>query len=232
FDNHFVLPNLGPIGSNGLANARDFQTPIAWFEKLETNFKIILKFHGNLYESEQDHSCFNVVAWHGNYVPYKYNLKNFMAINTVSFDHADPSIFTVLTCPSMKPGTAIADFVIFPPRWNVAEHTFRPPCYHRNCMSEFVGNILDTSNEKQKVQAGGCSLHNLMAPHGPNKGVFESGVDDELKPSRIPDGNISFMFESSLGLSLTDWAWNSEKKENDYHKSWLLLEDNYSKIKN
>ncbi|CAN8017787.1 unnamed protein product, partial [Ixodes persulcatus] len=129
-------------GANGLANPRDFKTPTAWFEDREvSNFAIVNKYQGFFFKATQDHSPFDVVAWHGNYAPYKYDLDNFMTINTVSFDHCDPSIFTVLTCPSMKPGTAIADFVIFPPRWAVAERTFRPPYYHRNCMSEFMGLI-------------------------------------------------------------------------------------------
>ncbi|XP_033229389.1 homogentisate 1,2-dioxygenase isoform X2 [Belonocnema kinseyi] len=132
FDNHFQLPNLGPIGANGLANPRDFETPSAWFEDRDANYKMVCKFHGKMFIANQNHSPFDVVAWHGNYVPYKYNLDRFMVINSVSFDHCDPSIFTVLTCPSTKPGTAIADFVIFPPRWSVQEHTFRPPYYHRN----------------------------------------------------------------------------------------------------
>uniref|UniRef100_A0A023GBH8 Homogentisate 1,2-dioxygenase n=1 Tax=Amblyomma triste TaxID=251400 RepID=A0A023GBH8_AMBTT len=142
FDNHFVLPNLGPIGANGLANPRDFKTPTAWFEDRDVSgFAVISKYQGFLFQASQNHSPFDVVAWHGNYVPYKYDLAKFNTVNTVSFDHIDPSIFTVLTCPSTKPGTAIADFVIFPPRWSVAENTFRPPYYHRNCMSEFMGLI-------------------------------------------------------------------------------------------
>jgi homogentisate 1,2-dioxygenase len=142
FDNHFILPTLGPIGANGLANPRDFQTPVAWFDDRNVDsFTVVSKFQGQLFEAKQEFTCFNVVAWHGNYTPYKYDLDRFMVINSVAFDHADPSIFTVLTCPSGKPGTAIADFVIFPPRWSVSEHTFRPPYYHRNCMSEFMGLI-------------------------------------------------------------------------------------------
>jgi len=130
FNGHFQLPNLGPIGANGLANPRDFLCPVAWFEDREVEYTVINKFQGCLFAAKQDHSPFDVVAWHGNYYPYKYDLSKFMVINAVAFDHADPSIFTVLTCPSSKPGVAIADFVIFPPRWCVQEHTFRPPWYH------------------------------------------------------------------------------------------------------
>uniref|UniRef100_W8BR68 Homogentisate 1,2-dioxygenase n=1 Tax=Ceratitis capitata TaxID=7213 RepID=W8BR68_CERCA len=134
YNNHFQLPDLGPIGANGLANPRDFKTPVAWFEDNEKEFQIISKYQGQLFTATQSHSPFDVVAWHGNYVPYKYDLSNFMVINSVSFDHCDPSIFTVLTCPSLRAGTAVADFVIFPPRWAVQEHTFRPPYYHRKIL--------------------------------------------------------------------------------------------------
>ncbi|KAI4797530.1 hypothetical protein KUCAC02_025017 [Chaenocephalus aceratus] len=140
---HYELPDLGPIGANGLANPRDFLCPVAWYEDREVarGYTVINKYQGKLFACQQDFSPFNVVAWHGNYTPYKYNLKNFMVINAVAFDHADPSIFTVLTAKSTRPGVAIADFVIFPPRWGVADNTFRPPYYHRNCMSEFMGLI-------------------------------------------------------------------------------------------
>ncbi|GFQ72832.1 homogentisate 1,2-dioxygenase [Trichonephila clavata] len=149
FDAHFNLPYLGPIGANGLANPRDFLTPVALYEDREVEtYTIVKKFQGKLFAAHQGHSPFDVVAWHGNYVPYKYNLSNFMAINTVSFDHPDPSIFTVLTCPSTRPGIAIADFVIFPPRWGVAEGTFRPPYFHRNCMSEFMGSFLELMKQR------------------------------------------------------------------------------------
>jgi homogentisate 1,2-dioxygenase len=163
YDNHFRIPDLGPIGANGLANPRDFKTPVAWFEDRDCDFKVISKFQGALFSASQNHSPFNVVAWHGNYAPYKYDLKNFNVINSVSFDHLDPSIFTVLTCPSTKPGTAIADFVIFPPRWSVQEHTFRPPYYHRNCMSEFMGLILGRYEAKEGgFLPGGATLVGIL----------------------------------------------------------------------
>ncbi|KAJ8970989.1 hypothetical protein NQ314_000944 [Rhamnusium bicolor] len=149
FGQHFALPDLGPIGANGLANARDFLTPVACYEDLEEQYEIISKYQGKLFICNQDHSPFDVVAWHGNYVPYKYDLSRFMVINSVLFDHCDPSIFTVLTCQSEKKGTAIADFVIFPPRWSVQEHTFKPPYYHRNCMSEFMGLIFGEYEAKR-----------------------------------------------------------------------------------
>ncbi|KAK9708506.1 hypothetical protein K7432_009588 [Basidiobolus ranarum] len=151
FGSHFELPDLGPIGANGLANPRDFQTPVAAYEESQGDWSMISKFDGELFVAEMDHCPYNVVAWHGNYAPYKYNLAHFNAMNTVTFDHPDPSIFTVLTCKSAYPGVAIADFVIFPPRWACGEHTFRPPYFHRNCMSEFMGLITG----EYEAKAGG-----------------------------------------------------------------------------
>lgn len=229
YDNHFQLPNLGPIGANGLANPRDFLTPTACYEdRRNLDFKIISKFQGHLFEATQDHSCFDVVAWHGNYSPFKYDLNNFMTINTVSFDHADPSIFTVLTCPSSKPGTAIADFVIFPPRWAVAENTFRPPYYHRNCMSEFMGLIKGSYEAKEGgFLPGGASLHSMMTPHGPDYECFIGASKAELKPVKIAVGTMAFMFESSLSLAVTKWAHTTcDKLDENYYKCWQDLKNN------
>ncbi|XP_068222933.1 homogentisate 1,2-dioxygenase [Palaemon carinicauda] len=231
YDNHFVLPNLGPIGANGLANPRDFLTPVAWFEDREVkDYKVISKYQGHLFEALQNHSPFDVVAWHGNYAPYKYNLKNFMVINATSFDHADPSIFTVLTCPSTKPGTAIADFVIFPPRWAVQDHTFRPPYYHRNCMSEFMGLIFGNYEAKEEgFRPGGASLHSMMTPHGPDVQCFEGASNAKLTPVRVADGTQSFMFETSLGLALTEWAENTcQKIDPNYYKCWQGLKKHFN----
>ncbi|XP_066584363.1 homogentisate 1,2-dioxygenase isoform X2 [Prorops nasuta] len=225
FDNHFQLPDLGPIGANGLANPRDFQTPVAWYEERETEFKIINKFHGKLFVATQNHSPFDVVAWHGNYVPFKYDLDRFMVINSVSFDHCDPSIFTVLTCPTNKAGTAAADFVIFPPRWSVQEHTFRPPYYHRNCMSEFMGLIKGRYEAKEEgFQAGGASLHSIMTPHGPDSKCFELASTAKLQAERIADGTQAFMFETSYSMAVTEWAeTTSLKLDKDYYRCWENL---------
>jgi homogentisate 1,2-dioxygenase len=165
----FRLPDLGPIGANGLANARDFQVPVAAFEDSEGDHRVVAKFSGRLWEAQYNHSPLNVVAWHGNYVPYKYDLYKFQCINTVSFDHPDPSIYTVLTAPSEIHGTANCDFVIFPPRWTVAEHTFRPPWFHRNFMNEFMGLVHGEYDAKAEgFVPGGASLHNCMSGHGPD----------------------------------------------------------------
>ena len=164
------LPELGPIGSNGLANPRDFETPKAWFEDSDEPTEIIQKFQGKLWTTTIDHSPLDVVAWHGNLAPYRYDLTRFNTINTVSYDHPDPSIFTVLTSPSDHAGTANVDFVIFPPRWMVAEHSFRPPWFHRNVMSEFMGLIEGAYDAKAGgFVPGGASLHNCMSGHGPDR---------------------------------------------------------------
>ncbi|XP_032518636.2 homogentisate 1,2-dioxygenase [Danaus plexippus] len=226
FDGHFKLPDLGPIGANGLANPRDFLTPVAYYEDKEVpDFKIINKYQGALFEAVQGHSPFDVVAWHGNYVPYKYDLSKFMVINSVSFDHCDPSIFTVLTCPSTKPGVAIADFVIFPPRWSVQENTFRPPYYHRNCMSEFMGLILGSYEAKEGgFLPGGASLHSMMTPHGPDAQCFEGASKEKLVPQKIAVGTQAFMFESSLSMAITKWGFETCKKlDGNYYQCWHNL---------
>lgn len=233
FGSHFMLPQLGPIGANGLANPRDFLTPTACYEDLEVPFAVIAKYQGNLFAAQQKHSPFDVVAWQGNYAPYKYNLDLFMTINTVSYDHCDPSIFTVLTCPSSKLGTAIADFVIFPQRWSVAENTFRPPYFHRNCMSEFMGLIKGGYEAKNGgFQPGGASLHSIMSPHGPDVSCFNAATTAELKPVKIGEGDMAFMFESCLGLCLTEWA---EKTccvlDKEYYKCWQDLKKNFDLMK-
>jgi len=230
YDNHFVLPGLGPIGANGLANPRDFLTPVAWFEDRSAEFTVVNKYQGCLFSAAMDHSPFNVVAWHGNYAPYKYNLANFCVINSVSYDHCDPSIFTVLTCPSSKPGTAIADFVIFPPRWSVAEDTFRPPYYHRNCMSEFMGLILGKYEAKEEgFCPGGATLHSMMTPHGPDAQCFEDWSARELGPVKVAEGTQAFMFETSLQLAVTKWGeLTCNKLDQEYFRCWQQLKNNFS----
>lgn len=229
FNGHFELPSLGPIGANGLAYPRDFETPTAWFEDREVaGYTVINKYHGHLFSAKQNHSPFDVVAWHGNYAPYRYNLSKFMTINCVSFDHADPSIFTVLTCQSYSAGTAIADFVIFPPRWSVQEHTFRPPYYHRNCMSEFMGLIYGSYEAKEEgFQPGGASLHSMMTPHGPDADCFEKASTADLKPQKIAVGTMAFMFESSLSMAVTDWG-NNTQVDPRYYQCWLPLKKHFN----
>eukprot|EP00898_Chlorokybus_atmophyticus_P004118 jgi/Chlat1/4707/Chrsp30S04759 len=231
FGGHFTLPDLGPIGANGLANPRDFQTPIAWYEdRVCESFFVVHKFEGRLFEATQTFSPFNVVAWHGNYAPYKYDTRLFCAVNTVSFDHPDPSIFTVLTCPSPVPGMAIADFVIFPPRWTVAEHTFRPPYYHRNCSSEFMGLIRGVYEAKAEgFLPGGASLHCNMTPHGPDTETFERAVsEDEHQPRHLPPDTLAFMFETNFTPRVTEFALTSPHLDKDYYKCWLGLRSHFN----
>ena len=214
------LPELGPIGANGLANPRDFMAPVAAFEDRTGTFELVFKFQGNLWSTELDRSPLDVVAWHGDYAPYKYDLANFMVINTVSFDHADPSIFTVLTSPSGQPGTANVDFVIFPPRWMVAEHTFRPPWFHRNYMSEFMGLITGAYDAKAEgFLPGGASLHNCMAGHGPDAETFAAASEAELVAQKITD-TMAFMFETKFAVRPTKYALESPQLQADYYKCW------------
>ena len=217
----FRIPDLGPIGSNGLANPRDFQTPPAWFEDRDEPCEIVQKFQGKLWTTTLDHSPLDVVAWHGNLVPCKYDLRRFNTINTVSYDHPDPSIFTVLTSPTCTPGTANCDFVIFPPRWMVAEETFRPPWFHRNIMSEFMGLIEGTYDAKEGggFAPGSASLHNCMAGHGPDQSSHEAAVAAELVPRRI-DGTMAFMFESRFLIRPTRFATETTLAQLDYDHCW------------
>ena len=216
----FRLPDLGPIGANGLANPRDFETPVAWFEDVDASCEVVQKFQGRLWTTTLDHSPFDVVAWHGNLAPCRYDLTRFMAINTVSFDHPDPSIFTVLTSPSDTPGTANCDFVIFPPRWLVAEDSFRPPWFHRNVMSEFMGLITGAYDAKEGGFApGGASLHNQMNGHGPDQASYDKAVAADLKPVKI-DNTMAFMFETRHVIRPTRWAAETPTMQLDYDEVW------------
>jgi homogentisate 1,2-dioxygenase len=220
-ENHgvpFRLPDLGPIGSNGLANARDFETPKAWFEDRDEKTEVVQKFLGSLWTTTLDHSPLDVVAWHGNYAPWRYDLARFNTMGTVSFDHPDPSIFTVLTSPSDVPGRANADFVIFPPRWMVAEETFRPPWFHRNVMSEAMGLISGAYDAKSEGFApGGLSLHNLMSGHGPDVDSWRKASGADLKPTKI-EGTMAFMVETCWPYRPTQWAL--ERAQHDYDMAW------------
>lgn len=216
----FRLPELGPIGSNGLANSRDFEAPVAAFEDAERPFEIVQKFQGRLWTTTIDHSPFDVVAWHGDLVPLRYDLRRFNTIGTVSYDHPDPSIFTVLTSPSDTPGTANIDFVIFPPRWMVAEDTFRPPWFHRNIMSEFMGLIEGEYDAKAGGFApGGASLHNCMSSHGPDRESYDRAVAAELAPHKITN-TMAFMFESRHCIVPTRWAMETPLLQDDYDACW------------
>ncbi|MGE0358063.1 MAG: homogentisate 1,2-dioxygenase [Burkholderiales bacterium] len=214
------LPELGPIGANGLANPRDFLAPVAAFEDTDEPTQVVVKSGGKLWAAQFAHSPLDVVAWHGNTYPYKYDLARFNAINTVSFDHPDPSIFTVLTSPSDTPGTANVDFVVFPPRWMVAEHTFRPPWFHRNVMSEFMGLVRGEYDAKRGgFVPGGASLHNAMSAHGPDRASWEAAVGASQEPAWL-GGTLAFMFESRHAFEPTDYALATPALEPDYDAVW------------
>jgi len=214
----FRLPDLGPIGSNGLANSRDFETPVAAFEDIDGPCEVIQKYLGTLWTTTLDHSPLDVVAWHGNLAPCRYELARFNTIGTVSFDHPDPSIFTVLTSPSETPGRANADFVIFPPRWMVGEDTFRPPWFHRNVMSEAMGLIYGEYDAKADgFRPGGLSLHNLMSGHGPDVDSWRNASEAELKPMKI-EGTMAFMVESCWPYRPTQFAL--DRAQPDYDQAW------------
>jgi homogentisate 1,2-dioxygenase len=214
------LPDLGPIGSNGLANPRDFLVPTACFEERDAPLLLVQKFLGQLWATTLEHSPFDVVGWHGNNVPYKYDLRRFNTLGTVSFDHPDPSIFTVLTSPGAVHGQANVDFVIFPPRWMVAENTFRPPWFHRNLMNEFMGLIDGAYDAKSDgFMPGGASLHNCMSSHGPDNATTEKAVAAQLQPHKI-DNTMAFMFETGKVLRPSLHALGCPQLQSDYDACW------------
>ncbi|MEV8423104.1 homogentisate 1,2-dioxygenase [Streptomyces niveus] len=223
----FVLPDLGPIGANGLANARDFRAPVAAYEDIERPTEVVNKFCGNLWTATYDHSPLDVVAWHGNHLPYVYDLRRFNVIGTISYDHPDPSIFTVLTSPSDTPGLAGVDFVVFAPRWLVGENTFRPPYFHRNVMSEYMGLIEGAYDAKAEgFVPGGGSLHNMMSAHGPDRETFDRASAAELKPQRIDDG-LAFMFETRWPVTATAQAATAGHLQTGYDDVWQGLERHF-----
>ena len=227
FGPNFTLPERGPIGANGLANERDFLYPHAAFEERHHSVQVVNKFGGNLWAADYDHSPLDVVAWHGNYVPYKYDTAHYMVIGTISYDHPDPSIFTVLTSPTDTPGLANCDFVIFPPRWLVGEDTFRPPWYHRNIMSEYMGLVTGVYDAKAEgFVPGGGSLHNTFASHGPDADTYARASTAELKPQKL-DGTLAFMFESRWTILPTKQAMEARWRQPNYDAVWSGLTRNF-----
>jgi len=223
----FTLPDRGPIGANCLANPRDFLTPVAAYEDIEAPHTLFVKWGGELFKTALPHSPLDVVAWHGNYYPYKYDLRRFSPVGAIAFDHPDPSIFTVLTSPSETAGTANIDFVIFPERWMVAENTFRPPWYHRNIMSEFMGLIYGVYDAKPEgFVPGGMSLHNQMLPHGPDSDAFARASNTELKPVKLAN-TLAFMFETRFRQRVTQYAAALDTLQADYIDCWAGLKKNF-----
>lgn len=228
FGAHLRLPDLGPIGSNGLANPRDFLAPTAAFEDVDGDFELVAKFQSHLWRADIGHSPIDVVGWHGNYTPYKYDLRRFNAIGSISFDHPDPSIFLVLTSPSDTPGVGNMDFVIFPPRWLVAQDTFRPPWFHRNIASEFMGLIHGVYDAKAEGFApGGCSLHNAMTGHGPDAATFEKASNVDLSKPDVITGTMAFMFEARSVIRPTQQAVDAAHRQRDYQACWAGLQKNF-----
>ncbi|WP_435611963.1 homogentisate 1,2-dioxygenase [Streptomyces sp. bgisy159] len=227
----FRLPDLGPIGANGLANPRDFRAPVAVFEDVEGPVEVVSKYCGNLWRAEYDHSPLDVVAWHGNLVPYVYDLRRFNVIGSISYDHPDPSIFTVLTSPSDTPGLAGVDFVVFAPRWLVGEDTFRPPYFHRNVMSEYMGLIEGAYDAKAEgFVPGGGSLHNMMSAHGPDRETFDRASAAELRPQKVDDG-LAFMFETRWPITLTEQAAAADHLQQGYDDVWRGLERHFRPLR-
>jgi len=224
----FRLPDLGPIGANGLACERDFLTPAAWYEDLDSDYQLVAKFAGQLWSAHMNHSPFDVVAWRGNSAPYKYDLRRFNTIGSVSYDHPDPSIFLVLQSVTNTPGVDDIDFVIFPPRWLAMENTFRPPWFHRNVASEFMGLIHGVYDAKAEGFApGGASLHNCMSGHGPDAGTFERARQaDTTRPEKV-DGTMAFMFETRRIIRPTRYALESGLLQKDYASCWQGLEKRF-----
>jgi homogentisate 1,2-dioxygenase len=224
YGTYLELPERGPIGANGLANPRDFLTPVAAYEDTEASGRLVVKFDGRLFDVELDYSPLDVVGWHGNHVPYKYDLRNFNVMGSISFDHPDPSIFTVLTSPSPDEGVANIDFVVFADRWLVGEHTFRPPYYHRNIMSEFMGILYGVYDAKEEgFLPGGMSLHNMYFPHGPDHDAWLKATTADLEPEKLAD-TMSFMFETRYPLIPTAYAGSIPALQDDYPSVWHSLE--------
>lgn len=223
------LPDLGPIGSNGLANPRDFLTPVAAYEDVEGKFELVAKFQGNLWRAAIDHSPLDVVGWHGNYAPYKYDLRRFNTIGSISFDHPDPSIFLVLHSASDTEGVSNMDFVIFPPRWLVAQHTFRPPWFHRNIASEFMGLITGEYDAKAEgFSPGGASLHNSMTGHGPDAATYEKASTRDLSQADVITGTMAFMFETRRVILPTRQALESPELQGNYLECWQGIHKHFS----
>ncbi len=225
FGEAFRLPELGPIGSNGLAMERDFKTPAAWYENEEQSYELVAKFLGKMWSAPLAHSPFDVIAWRGNSAPYKYDLRRFNTMGSISYDHPDPSIFVVLQSPSDTPGVSEIDFVVFPPRWLAMEDTFRPPWFHRNVASEFMGLVEGVYDAKAEgFLPGGASLHNCMSGHGPDAKTFETAIAaDTARPKKVSD-TMAFMFETRRVIRPTRYALESNLLQPDYHECWDRVE--------
>ncbi|KAJ3556139.1 hypothetical protein NM688_g2191 [Phlebia brevispora] len=230
FGSHYELPELGPLGANGLANVRDFEHPVASFDIDQSPWEIVYKLGGKLFVCSQDHTPFDVVAWHGNYVPYKYDTEAFIIVGSISKDHLDPSIFTVLTARSKTPGAALADFAIFKGRWDVATGTFRPPYFHRNTASEVLGLVMgEYGGRSEDFKPGGLSYETGFCPHGVDANVHKAASEMDLVPMRVNEGCLMIMFETSMMLTITDYAMNAPTRAEHVPGMWNALAPNFLK---
>ncbi len=222
------LPDLGVIGSNGLANPRDFQTPVAAYEDKEGDFELVAKLRGHFWSARIGHSPLDVVAWHGNYAPYKYDLRRFNTIGSISYDHPDPSIFLVLQSPSALPGVDSLDFVIFPPRVLAMQDTFRPPWFHRNFASEFMGLIEGAYDAKAEgFVPGGASLHNCMSGHGPDADTFDKASKADTTKAHYITDTMAFMFETPAVIQPTAYALDAVQLQHEYYRCWQGLQKHF-----
>lgn len=222
------LPELGLLGANGLANPRHFLYPKAFYEDYTGGITLVCKYQQRFWSAHSNHSPLNVVAWHGNYAPYCYDLSLFNTLNTVSFDHPDPSIFTVLTSPSNTPGVANFDLVIFSSRWMVAEHTLRLPYFHRNIMNEFMGLISGEYDAKQEgFLPGGFSIHNCMTAHGPDYLSYQNAIKETLEPTYY-NNTLAFMFEVKEPWLISKQAASHPAKQFNYSDCWQELSASFS----
>ena len=222
-----TLPERGPIGANCLANARDFLYPVAAYEDVKQGCALYSKTRGRVFKTTLPQSPLDVVAWHGNYAPYKYDLRRFSPVGATLFDHPDPSIYTVLSSASETQGTANLDFVIFPERWLVMEDSFRPPWYHMNVMSEFMGLIYGVYDAKPGgFVPGGMSLHNALVAHGPDTEAFEKASNKTLEPEKLT-GTMAFMFETRYVQEPTAFASNLDLIDTSYPSAWDGLKSNF-----
>ena len=216
----FTLPYRGPIGANCLANPRDFKTPVAAFEDKEAPCRLTVKWCGKFYACELDHSPLDVVAWHGNYAPYKYDLRTFAPIGALLFDHPDPSIFTVLTAPSGEEGTANVDFVIFPERWSVAEHSFPPALvsheYHERVHGAYPRAV---RSQGARLPAGRHVAAQLHAAAWTGRGIFRARLGGRAEPVKLAN-TLAFMFETRFPQHLTRYAAELETLQEDYSECW------------
>lgn len=229
YGTYLEIPERGPIGANGMANPRDFLSPVAAYEDTDDPGEMFVKFDGRMFSVALDYSPLDVVGWHGNHVPYKYDLRNYNVMGSISFDHPDPSIFTVLTSPSADPGVANIDFVVFAERWLVGEHTFRPPYFHKNIMSEFMGILFGVYDAKEEgFHPGGMSLHNMYFPHGPDHDAWMKATTSDLKPEKLAD-TMSFMFETRYPLIPTAYAGSIPALQDDYPSVWHSLERHFER---